>query len=91
MDSEKFQNYPQAYFLLQKVWVSFLNCPILIYLKIYWVILIQLLFSILLYCQTDSFLLLRITFFLRIVEEEKYIYVQTCDTILTEKLFLQQM
>ena len=34
-------------------------------------------------------LLLRITFFLRIVEEEKNIYVQTCDTILTEKLFLQ--
>ena len=33
-------------------------------------------------------LLLRIIFFFRIVEEEKNIYVQTCDTILTEKLFL---
>ena len=33
-------------------------------------------------------LLLRITFFFRIVEEEKKIYVQTCDTILAEKLFL---
>ena len=33
-------------------------------------------------------LLLRMTFFFRIVEEEKYVYVQTCDTILTEKLFL---
>ena len=31
---------------------------------------------------------LRITFFFRIVEEEIYIYVQTYDTILTEKLFL---
>ena len=49
MDSEKFQNYPQTYFLLQKVWVSFLNCPILIYLKEYWVILIQLLFP---FCYT---------------------------------------
>ena len=33
-------------------------------------------------------LLLRITFFFRIVQEEKNIYVQTCDTISTEKLFL---
>ena len=33
-------------------------------------------------------LLLRITFFFRIVEEEKNIYVQTCDKILTEELFL---
>ena len=31
---------------------------------------------------------LTITFFFRIVEEEIYIYVQTYDTILTEKLFL---
>ena len=33
-------------------------------------------------------LLLRITFFFRIVKEEKNIYVQTYDTTLTEKLFL---
>ena len=33
-------------------------------------------------------LLLRITFFFRIAKEEKYIYVQTYDTTLTEKLFL---
>ena len=33
-------------------------------------------------------LLLGMTFFFRIVEVEKTIYVQTCDTILTETLFL---
>ena len=33
-------------------------------------------------------LLPRITFLFRVVEEEKNIYVQTCDTVLTEKLFL---
>ena len=33
-------------------------------------------------------LLLRITFLFRIVEEEKNIYVETCDTILPQKLFL---
>ena len=33
-------------------------------------------------------LLLRITFFFRIVKEEKNIYVQTYDKTLTEKLFL---
>ena len=32
--------------------------------------------------------LLGINFFFRIAEAEKNIYVQTCDTILTEKLFL---
>ena len=33
-------------------------------------------------------LLPRITFLFRVVEEEKNIYIQTCDTVLTEKLFL---
>ena len=36
-------------------------------------------------------LLLRITFFFRIVEEEKNIYIQTCDTILIGKVFLLSM
>ena len=33
-------------------------------------------------------LLIRITFFFRNVKEEKNIFVQTCDTILTENFFL---
>ena len=33
-------------------------------------------------------LLPRITFLFRVVEKEKIVYVQTCDTVLTEKLFL---
>ena len=41
-----------------------------------------------LFYQTNSFRYLELTFFFRIVQEEKYIYVQTFDTILTEILFL---